>query len=99
MALPLLGHVTSASRIDGRSACVSACSIYALAQGRACFGSDNFVACAQLMNVRASTPLPVQQRILRRFFWFCSWAQLEMSLFWVPSDLNPADPPSKVDDF
>ena len=65
----------------------------------ACLGCDSFVACAQLTNLRASTGLPVQQRILRQFFRSRSWAELEMSVFWVQTDMNPADPPSRADDF
>ena len=67
--------------------------------GKAYLGFDSFVARAQATSLRASTVLQVQQRILRRFFWPRSWSRLVMTIFWVSSELNLADPASCAFDF
>ena len=56
---------------------------------RAHLGSDSFVA-------RAQTTLLC---ILRRFFWFRSWARVVMTVFWVSTELNLAEPASRAFDF
>ena len=66
---------------------------------RAYLGSGSSVARAQATPLRASTELHVQQRIPRRFFWFRSWSQLVMTVFWVSTNMNPADPASRAFDF
>ena len=63
---------------------------------RAYLGSDSFVAQAQATSLRANTALQTQHRILRRFFWFRSWARIVMTVFWVSTELNPANPASRA---
>ena len=63
---------------------------------RAYLDSDSFVAHAQAASLRANTALQIQHRILRRFFWFRSWARVVMTVFWVSIELNPADPASRL---
>ena len=66
---------------------------------RAYLGSDSFVARAQATSLRASTAPQTQHRILSCFFWFRSWARVVMTVFWVSTELNPADPASRAFDF
>ena len=47
----------------------------------AVLGSDSWVSRAQAISVRASSGLPAQHRVLRRFFWFRAWTSLSMSIF------------------
>ena len=57
-------------------------------------GTDSFVAHQQCINMRCSSALAVQSRLLRRLFWFRSWCPTNIHFFSVQSALNPADPPS-----
>ena len=81
-----------------RSCILSNCPPY-MGWNRAVLGSDAWVSRAQAVSLCASSGLPAQQGILRRFFWFRAWTSLSMSIFWVPTRLNPANPPSRLSAF
>ena len=49
----------------------------------------------QSASLRASTSSPVQLRLLRRIFWLQECSGLQVTVFWVPSAFNPADPLSR----
>ena len=83
----------------GRFACDCAQLAAFMDWERAYLGSGSFVARAQATSLRASTALQTQHRILRRFFWFRSWAQVVMTVFSVSTELNPANPASRAFDF
>ena len=58
-------------------------------------GSDSMVARSQALGLQCGTSLPVQNRILRQLFWWRRWSRVQLAIFYVPSDKNPADPPSR----
>ena len=58
-------------------------------------GIDNEAVRVQSASLRASTDCPVQLRLLRRIFWLRAWSGLQLSVFRVPSAVNPADPLSR----
>ena len=61
-----------------------------------CICSDSEVAPAQVLSVRACSHLQHQQAILRslaRILWVSGSV---VRLVWVPSDLQPGDPMSRV---
>ena len=62
---------------------------------RVAVGSDSLVARSQVLGLRCGTSLPVQNRILRQLFWWRRWSRVQLAVFYVPSDKNPADPPSR----
>ena len=62
---------------------------------RVAVGSDSLVARSQFLGLRCGTSLPVQNRILRQLFWWRRWSRVQLAVFYVPSDKNPADPPSR----
>ena len=44
----------------------------------------------------ASGSCTAQKRVLRWLFWLCGWSGIEVGVFRVPSQLNPADPPLRL---
>ena len=62
-------------------------------------GTDSEASRYQVMHGHASTPVAAHQRILRRLFWLRVWSRASVALFRVPSELNPADPLSRVKAF
>ena len=58
-------------------------------------GIDNEAVRLQSASQRASTDCPVQLRLLRRIFWLRAWSGLQVTVFRVPSAVNPADPLSR----
>ena len=58
-------------------------------------GSDNMVARSQVLGLRCGTSLPVPNRILSQLFWWRRWSRVQLAVFYVPSDKNSADPPSR----
>ena len=56
---------------------------------------DNHAAIFSLLRGRASSPLIPQNRILRRLCYLLHWSGIVAALHYVPSPLNPADPPSR----
>ena len=62
-------------------------------------GTDNEVGRHQTLRGKASVQLPAQQRILRNLFWLRLWPGLSLSLFRVPTDINPVDPLSRLGSF
>ena len=62
---------------------------------RVAVGSDSLVARSQVLGLRCGTSLPVQNRILCRLFWWRRWSRVHLAPLYVPSDNNPADPPSR----
>jgi hypothetical protein len=57
--------------------------------------TDNQAALFSTLHSKASTKLLAQNRILRRMQHLLRWACLHVSISWVPSHLNPADPLSR----
>ena len=62
---------------------------------RVAVGSESLVARSQVLDLRCGTSLPFQNRILRQVFWWRRWSRVQLAVFYVPSDKNPADPPSR----
>ena len=62
---------------------------------RVAVGSDSLVARSQVSGLRCGTALPVQNRILRQLFCWRRWSRVQLAIFYVSSDKNPADPPSR----
>ena len=62
-------------------------------------GVDNDAACAQLSSLSASTACKGHQRVLRKLFWLRAWSNVLPLFFRVASDLNPADPLSRINGF
>ena len=62
-------------------------------------GTDSEVGRHRTLRGKASVQLPAQQRILRNLFWLRLWLGLSLSLFRVPTDINPADPLSRLGSF
>ena len=58
-------------------------------------GSESLVARSQVLGLCCGTSLPVQKRILRQLFWWRRWSRVQLAVFYVPSDKNPADPASR----
>lgn len=56
---------------------------------------DNHAAIHSLLRGKARSPLVPQNRILRRLSYLLHWSGLSAALHYVPSSLNPADPPSR----
>ena len=56
---------------------------------------DNHAAIYSLLRGKASSPLIPQNRILRRLCYLLHWSSLSAALHYIPSSLNPADPPSR----
>ena len=56
---------------------------------------DNHAAIFSLLRGRARTTLLPQNRILRRISHLLHWSCVAVDLHFVPSRLNPADPPSR----
>ena len=56
---------------------------------------DNHAAIYSLLRGKARSPLIPQNRILRRLCYLLHWSGVVAALHYVPSDLNPADPPSR----
>jgi hypothetical protein len=61
--------------------------------------TDNMAAVFSTLHTKASTKLHAQNRILRRMQHLMRWACLHVSISWVPSDANPADPLSRWAEF
>ena len=58
-------------------------------------GIDNEAVHTQSASLRASTDCPMQLRLLRRIFWLRAWSGVQLTVFRVPSVVNPADPLSR----
>ena len=56
---------------------------------------DNIAALHSLLRSRAASPLRPQNRILRRVTYLLHWSAITAALHYIPSALNPADPPSR----
>ena len=56
---------------------------------------DNHAAIYSLLRGKAHSPLIPQNRILRRLCYLLHWSGLVAALHYIPSSLNPADPPSR----
>ena len=66
---------------------------------RVLVGSDSFVARQQVTSLRCASGLRVQNRLLRRLFWWQQWSAMGLAYFYVHTELNPADPPSRMGRF
>ena len=66
---------------------------------RVCVGSDSTVARCQIQGQRGAIFCCGQQRILRALFWLRRWSRMPIAGFFVPSERNPADLPSRVHEF
>ena len=66
-------------------------------QGRRCITvvTDNLAAAHSAVKGKASIALRAQNRILRRMQHILRWSGMQVFVEWVPSHLNPADPPSR----
>ena len=62
-------------------------------------GTDSDVGRAQILGMLGGIFLRSQQRLLRQLFWLRSWNDRPMGVFRVSTDLNPADPPSRLGSF
>ena len=62
-----------------------------------CLVGDNESALEQTASFRARSGLKRQNRHLRRVFYVWRRLQTTVYLSWVPGDLNPADPMSRID--
>jgi hypothetical protein len=60
-------------------------------------GSDSEVALAQVLRLRAGIGLKLQQRLLRGLVGLLTKSPVTLLLVWVPSELQPADPLSRID--
>lgn len=56
---------------------------------------DNHAAIYSLLRGKAQSPLAPQNRLLRRLCYLLHWSGLSAALHYIPSALNPADPPSR----
>ena len=56
---------------------------------------DNHAAIYSLLRGKARSLLVPQNRILRRVSYLLLWSGMVFALHFVPSSLNPADPPSR----
>jgi len=56
---------------------------------------DNHAAIYTILRGKASSPLIPQNRLLRRLCFLLHWSGLCASIHYIPSKLNPADPPSR----
>lgn len=56
---------------------------------------DNHAAIYSLLRGKARSPLIPQNRLLRQLNYLLHWSNLTAALHYVPSHLNPADPPSR----
>jgi hypothetical protein len=56
---------------------------------------DNHAAIHSLLRGKARSPLIPQNRILRRLCYLLHWSGICAAVHYVPSHLNPADPPSR----
>ena len=61
--------------------------------------TDNIAAAHSTLHRKASVSLVAQNRILRRIQNLLRWSDLHVSLAWIPSHLNPADPLSRWAEF
>ena len=61
--------------------------------------SDNMAALQSSASARASTALKPQHRLLRQLQHCLRWSRLPVTLYWIPSALNPADPISRFFSF
>ena len=61
--------------------------------------ADSDVGRAQTLGMRAGIFVRSQQRLLRQLFWLGSWNDRPLGLLRVSTDLNPADPPSRLRSF
>ena len=61
--------------------------------------TDSDVGRAQILGMRGGIFLRSQQRLLRQLFWLRSSNDRPMGVFRVSTDLNPADPPSRMGSF
>ena len=56
---------------------------------------DNQAAIASVISRKATYKCQAQQRLLRQLHHVLRWSGLQVACYWVPSALNPADPPSR----
>ena len=56
---------------------------------------DNHAAIHSLLRGKARSPLIPQNRLLRQLCHLLHWSSLSAAIHFVPSQLNPADPPSR----
>lgn len=56
---------------------------------------DNHAAIFSLLRGKARSSLAPQNRLLRRVCYLLHWSGLIAALHYIPSSLNPADPPSR----
>lgn len=56
---------------------------------------DNHAAIYSVLRGKARSPLIPQNRILRRLCYLLHWSGVVAAVHYVPSCLNPADPPSR----
>ena len=56
---------------------------------------DNHAAIYSLLRGKARSPLIPQNRILRQLSHLFHWSGMVAAVHYIPSDLNPADPPSR----
>ena len=61
--------------------------------------TDSDVGRAQILGTRGGIFLRSKQRLLRQLFSLRSWNDRPMGVFRVSTDLNPADPPSRLGSF
>ena len=63
--------------------------------------TDSDVGRAQILDMRGAIFffLRSQQRLLRQLFWLRSWNDCPLGVFRVGTNLNPADPPSRLGSF
>ena len=58
--------------------------------------TDSDVGRAHILGMRGGIFLRSQQRLLRQLFWLRSWNDRPLGVFRVGTDLNAADPPSRL---
>ena len=61
--------------------------------------TDSDVGRAQILGMRGGIFLRSQRRLLRQLFWLRRWNDCPLGIFRVGTDLNPADPPSRLGSF
>ena len=66
---------------------------------RVAVGFDSLVARSQVLGLRCGTTLAVQNCLLRQLFWWRRWSGVQLAVFYVKSESNPADPPSRLPRF
>ena len=59
--------------------------------------ADSMVGIAQVRGLKAASHLRTQLRVLRALTWVLYNTGVIVRLIWVPSELHPADPMSRVD--